>query len=60
MDMDMDSQNQSASNVYDQQTNYCWYRLPCGLCQRTGQQCPKAYSLQGWTVTTATNAGNGG
>jgi len=59
--MDMNSQNQSAStNMYDQQSNYCVYRLPCGLCQRTNQQCPKAYNLQGWTVTTATNAGNGG
>lgn len=21
--------------------NYCWCRLPCGICSRTGQQCPK-------------------
>ena len=22
--------------------NYCWYRLPCGICTRTNSTCPLA------------------
>lgn len=55
-------------NGYD--TNYCWHRLPCGICERTNQQCPKAgnqFYYQGiqtnpcgglsTTATTATGSG---
>ena len=21
-------------------TNYCWLRLPCGICERTNSMCP--------------------
>ena len=46
--------------------NYCWHRLPCGICDRTNQQCPKAgnqfyyHGIQtnpcGGLSTTATNS----
>lgn len=27
--------------MYAPDANYCWCRLPCGICSRTGQPCPK-------------------
>lgn len=24
------------------ENNFCWHRLPCGMCRLTGMQCPKA------------------
>ena len=35
-------------------TEYCWERLPCGLCQRTNAPCPYAGNQQ----TEITCAGN--
>lgn len=33
---------------------YCWFRLPCGICTRTNQHCP----VRGGTVEiTCTSAG---
>lgn len=32
----------SASITY---TDYCSYRLPCGLCRLTNSQCPKAGTI---------------
>lgn len=27
--------------------NFCWHRLPCGMCRLTGMQCPKAGPYEG-------------
>ena len=34
-------------NVSD---GYCWCRLPCGLCSRTGQPCPKVSNPEPYPV----------
>lgn len=40
---------------------WCAYRLPCGLCTRTMQQCPKYGSNEPIiTYTTATSTANAG
>lgn len=39
-------------------TNYCTYRLPCGVCQRTNSMCPLsggAYTPT-WTTPTFTTS----
>lgn len=42
-------------------SQYCAYRLPCGLCTRTMQQCPKCGSNEPIiTYTTATSTANAG
>ena len=40
--------------------NYCFWRLPCGICQRTNQVCPRP-GYPGtphitWTSSTGTTA----
>ena len=36
---------------YPDYTNYCSYRLPCGICSRTNAVCPVGVTT---TVTTTT------
>ena len=38
----------NTSSYINNYTNYCFYRLPCGICQRTNSICP----LSGGTWTT--------
>lgn len=36
---------------------YCWERLPCGICIRTNQMCPIAggnYPIITWTANSTT------
>lgn len=37
----------TATNMYD--TQYCAYRLPCGICTKLQRSCPMQ---QTWTLTT--------
>ena len=34
--------------------NFCWHRLPCGICKLTNLPCPKAQAQQP-TITWTTN-----
>lgn len=42
------------TSTADSYSNYCSYRLPCGVCIRTNAMCPKQYSPS-ITWTTSTN-----
>ena len=44
------------SNVY----NYCAWRLPCGICERTNKVCPTGYSGPSITWTTASSSTGSG
>lgn len=45
-----------ASNAY--YSNYCAFRLPCGLCKETNSYCPTA-GYSGPAVTWASGVGTG-
>ena len=32
----------TSSSITYTDSNFCWHRLPCGICRLTGMQCPKA------------------
>ena len=34
--------------------NFCWHRLPCGICRLTNQQCPKLNNSQPYGTLTNT------
>ena len=39
----------NTSSYINNYTNYCSYRLPCGICQRTNSICPLSGGT--WTPT---------
>lgn len=44
----------SGTNVTNAEPNYheyCWYRLPCGICTRTNSMCPLGKAEISWEVT---------
>lgn len=34
----------TSATTTDSYSNYCSYRLPCGVCVRTNSMCPRWYS----------------
>lgn len=43
----------TSTTTADSYSNYCSYRLPCGICIRTNAMCPKWYSHSiTWTAST--------
>ena len=38
-------------------SNYCWYKLPCGICTRTNQMCPIGASNTPIVTWTSTSTG---
>lgn len=42
----------NTSSYINNYTNYCSYRLPCGICQKTNSICP----LSGGTLASVTSA----
>ena len=36
----------NTSSYINNYTNYCSYRLPCGVCQRTNSICPLSDGIQ--------------
>lgn len=52
----------NTSSYINNYTNYCFYRLPCGICQRTNSMCPLAGGTSTptwtpkWEVTCTTGA----
>ena len=42
----------NTSSYINNYTNYCSYRLPCGICQRTNSICPLSGGIYTtWKVT---------
>ena len=44
----------NTSSYINNYTNYCFYRLPCGICQRTNSICPFSGGICAPTWTTPT------
>lgn len=46
----------NTSSFINNYTNYCTYRLPCGICQRTNSVCPLSGGIctPTWTISTGT------
>ena len=42
--MDINSNNIN-SNTYNNFTNYCFHRLPCGYCRVMSSMCPLNYNI---------------
>ena len=53
-----DTINTINTNSYiNNYTNYCSYRLPCGICQRTNSICPLSGGIYTtWKVTCTAGA----
>lgn len=51
----------NANSYINNYTNYCSYRLPCGICQRTNSICPLSGGIctPTWEVTCNTVASTG-
>ena len=52
----------NTSSYINNYTNYCSYRLPCGICQRTNSICPLSGNgtwTPTWEVTCNTAASTG-
>lgn len=45
----MDNTINTSSTDINNYANYCFYRLPCGICQRTNSICPLGGGT--WTPT---------
>lgn len=56
MSIDNITTNPKISTCYPYNGGYCWYRLPCGICQRTNQICP-LMSNGGWEISWTTETG---
>ena len=46
----------NTSSYINNYTNYCSYRLPCGICQRTNSICPLSDGTWTPTWTSVTSA----
>lgn len=55
MDNTINTDSYTGINNY---TNYCFYRLPCGICQRTNSMCPLGSGTwtPTWEVTCSTTS----
>lgn len=49
----------NTSSYINNYTNYCSYRLPCGICQRTNSVCPLNGGTWTPTWTSATSVWQG-
>ena len=55
MDNTINTDSYTGINNY---INYCFYRLPCGICQRTNSMCPLGNGTwtPTWEVTCSTTS----
>ena len=48
--------NTTSTSAVNTNYNHCSYRLPCGLCKETMQQCPKYNGITYRTATITCNS----
>ena len=46
--------NPTGTNAEPNHYEYCWYRLPCGICTRTNSMCPLGKGEITWEYNKVT------